>query len=71
MYYSDNGSTAVEIALKMAFRKFLSNHEMLPENVSSDDGNYRDLKVSPTTNNTSSVHKSMLTLYGHEFNKVG
>lgn len=28
-YFSDNGSTAIEIALKMAFRKFLFDHEAL------------------------------------------
>ncbi|KAL8158793.1 hypothetical protein V2J09_000330 [Rumex salicifolius] len=28
-YFSDNGSTAIEIALKMAFRKFLSNYGIL------------------------------------------
>lgn len=56
----------------MAFRKFLSNHEMLSDNVSSDEnGNCMDIKVSPTTDNTSSILKSMLTLYSHEFNKVG
>ncbi|XP_022755405.1 bifunctional dethiobiotin synthetase/7,8-diamino-pelargonic acid aminotransferase, mitochondrial [Durio zibethinus] len=26
VYFSDNGSTAIEIALKMAFRKFISDH---------------------------------------------
>lgn len=46
VYFSDNGSTAVEIALKMAFRKFLSDHKVLLDLVSSD-GNERcvDLKV--------------------------
>lgn len=48
-YFSDNGSTAVEIALKMAFRKFLSDHEVLLDLVSSDgNGGCMDLKVSPT-----------------------
>ncbi|XP_017607474.1 bifunctional dethiobiotin synthetase/7,8-diamino-pelargonic acid aminotransferase, mitochondrial [Gossypium arboreum] len=31
VYFSDNGSTAIEIALKMAFRKFSSDHGILPE----------------------------------------
>lgn len=29
VYFSDNGSTAIEIALKMAFRKFCVDHAML------------------------------------------
>ncbi|XP_071729663.1 bifunctional dethiobiotin synthetase/7,8-diamino-pelargonic acid aminotransferase, mitochondrial [Rutidosis leptorrhynchoides] len=29
VYFSDNGSTAIEIALKMAFRKFLVDNELL------------------------------------------
>lgn len=35
-YYSDNGSTAIEIALKMAFRKFSSDHGIL-SNLLNDD----------------------------------
>ncbi|WZZ61223.1 hypothetical protein YC2023_061330 [Brassica napus] len=31
VYFSDNGSTAIEIALKMAFRKFCVDHETLLE----------------------------------------
>ncbi|GER52631.1 adenosylmethionine-8-amino-7-oxononanoateaminotransferase-like protein [Striga asiatica] len=42
VYFSDNGSTAVEIALKMAFRKFLSDNNLLITNV---DGKCMDLKV--------------------------
>lgn len=30
-YFSDNGSTAIEIALKMAFRKYSSDHGILSD----------------------------------------
>lgn len=46
VYFSDNGSTAVEIALKMAFRKFLHDNEMLYDDlVNGKDGRCPDLKV--------------------------
>ncbi|KAL3841028.1 hypothetical protein ACJIZ3_025619 [Penstemon smallii] len=46
VYFSDNGSTAVEIALKMAFRKFLSDNKVLLDLVNSDvNGRCMDLKV--------------------------
>jgi len=31
VYFSDNGSTAIEIALKMAFRKFSVEHGLIPD----------------------------------------
>ncbi|KAK4257669.1 hypothetical protein QN277_007230 [Acacia crassicarpa] len=31
VYFSDNGSTAIEIALKMAFRKFSVDHGLIPD----------------------------------------
>ncbi|KAK6159136.1 hypothetical protein DH2020_006450 [Rehmannia glutinosa] len=46
VYFSDNGSTAVEIALKMAFRKFLSDSKVLLDLVNADmNGRSMDLKV--------------------------
>ncbi|GFQ01905.1 bifunctional dethiobiotin synthetase/7 8-diamino-pelargonic acid aminotransferase mitochondrial [Phtheirospermum japonicum] len=42
VYFSDNGSTAVEIALKMAFRKFLSDSDLVNADV---NGKCMDLKV--------------------------
>lgn len=45
-YFSDNGSTAIEIALKMAFRKFLFDHEEHVASWGSDmTGTRIELKV--------------------------
>nr|GLL36163.1 bifunctional dethiobiotin synthetase/7,8-diamino-pelargonic acid aminotransferase, mitochondrial [Ipomoea trifida] len=45
-YFSDNGSTAIEIALKMALRKFLFDHKVLLENSNGNGADrYIDLKV--------------------------
>lgn len=35
-YFSDNGSTAIEIALKMAFRKFTFDHGTLSDLLNDD-----------------------------------
>ncbi|CAL1358443.1 unnamed protein product [Linum trigynum] len=43
-YFSDNGSTAIEIALKMAFRKFCNENDVLPVR-SNTVGRCFDLKV--------------------------
>ncbi|RAL50843.1 hypothetical protein DM860_015990 [Cuscuta australis] len=46
VYFSDNGSTAIEIALKMALRKFLFDHGFLFESPNGNDvDKYINLKV--------------------------
>ncbi|XP_019463455.1 PREDICTED: bifunctional dethiobiotin synthetase/7,8-diamino-pelargonic acid aminotransferase, mitochondrial isoform X1 [Lupinus angustifolius] len=46
VYFSDNGSTAIEIALKMAFRKFSVDHGLIPNShEDTTDGSSTDLLV--------------------------
>ena len=48
VYFSDNGSTAIEIALKMAFRKFCVDHETLLEfSEGRDEKKHIVVKVQP------------------------
>ncbi|MQM07889.1 hypothetical protein Taro_040734, partial [Colocasia esculenta] len=44
-FFSDNGSTAVEIALKMAFRKFSLDHGIHLDSTHKDTGKKLDYKV--------------------------
>ncbi|CAN4084271.1 unnamed protein product [Withania somnifera] len=46
VYFSDNGSTAIEIALKMALRKFLFDNMIVPDHsVAENAESHVDLKV--------------------------
>lgn len=46
VYFSDNGSTAIEIALKMALRKFLFDHNIVSDDLMAENVESRlDLKV--------------------------
>ncbi|KAG5593944.1 hypothetical protein H5410_035176 [Solanum commersonii] len=46
VYFSDNGSTAIEIALKMALRKFLFDHKIVSDDLVAKNAESRvDLKV--------------------------
>lgn len=46
MYFSDNGSTAIEIALKMALRKFLFDHRIISDDLVAESAESRvELKV--------------------------
>ncbi|KAL8223013.1 hypothetical protein R6Q57_020412 [Mikania cordata] len=51
VYFSDNGSTAIEIALKMAFRKFLADNKLL-------------LDLSQHNNDESSIELKVVALTG-------
>lgn len=46
MYFSDNGSTAIEIALKMAFRKFSFDHGIHDAQESNVEAQRTELMVS-------------------------
>ncbi|GAB2220078.1 hypothetical protein Drorol1_Dr00007721 [Drosera rotundifolia] len=44
-FFSDNGSTAIEIALKMAFRKFSTDHGLIDDFLPNDKAGPKDLRV--------------------------
>lgn len=45
-YFSDNGSTAIEVALKMAFRKFSLDHGIiLDSSEANTTGKFPEVKV--------------------------
>ncbi|KAL9250706.1 hypothetical protein AKJ16_DCAP17606 [Drosera capensis] len=44
-FFSDNGSTAIEIALKMAFRKFSTDHGLIDDFLPNDKASPKDLRV--------------------------
>lgn len=44
-YFSDNGSTAIEIAIKMAFRKFSLDHGIHMESAYDSAGKKMDFRV--------------------------
>jgi dethiobiotin synthetase/adenosylmethionine--8-amino-7-oxononanoate aminotransferase len=46
VFYSDNGSTAIEVALKMAFRKYIADHQLLEEGGSDANSNSGDSSSS-------------------------
>lgn len=46
VYFSDNGSTAIEIALKMAFRKFSFDHGIHDAQECNAEGQRTELMVS-------------------------
>lgn len=49
VYFSDNGSTAIEIALKMAFRKFSFDHGINPDLLHDNSAKRCKLMVSIIT----------------------
>ena len=63
VFYSDNGSTAIEVALKMAFRKYMADHQLLEDEASSDAGS-RDSSSGSSSGSSSSGSLPELAVVG-------
>lgn len=70
-YFSDNGSTAIEIALKMAFRKFSSHHGSLSNLLNDDSTQSRAQLMVRNINSCIAVGHVVLILFNEGMFKYG